>query len=257
MGKLGGKMPIYTNPLDPATGTSLSGNQQINVYIAPNTITDENGETNTSAIRVTFLTVATPVYASVDYIILDGGESMEAVPEAAIYATSFAASVLVDDIVLFDPDEKFPDKTTRAWRFFSRARTEFVKCKSIADLLRAIISNQSSSAGRKLLADFSVDNSNLAGLMTQSRPLLKDFIECYQYWQKVLFAGGAVDFESPMAKSAVKAGYEADGFGGIGRGWIADSDNLNYREAEGITGNRTTRPRRFGYRNPLSDIHES
>lgn len=236
---------------------ALENNSKITVTIAKGAVTASDSTTNDAKITRTFITTTSPIYASVDYIVLGGGEILEGIPEAAIYAASFAASTLVDDILLFDVSAQFPDTTTRAYKFFNRARTEFVRCKATADLLRAVIAGKSTSAGRKLLADFSVDNSNLAGLMTQARPILKDFIECFQYWQKVLFAGGATDFEAPLPKAGVRGGYIPDGFGGIGRGWIADSDQLKYREPETRSGNTMSRPRRFGIRNPLSDWHES
>ena len=232
-------------------------NMQVKVQINAGAIIALDGTTNTSTIIRTFIGIASPVYASVDYIITNGGEFLENIPEPAIYAMSFAASTLVDDIILFDPAVRFPDTSSFTWKFFNRARTEFVKCKVSADLLRAVITSKGTTAGRKLLADFSIDNASLAGLMTQARPLLKDYIDCYQYWQKVLFAGGAVDFESPMGKAGVKAGYQFDGFGGIGRSWIADSDNLKDREPEQQSGNTMSRPRRFGHRDPMADWHES
>ena len=251
-------MPLFLDPYGIADASvSLAEDMRVNVRILPGTLTDADGNTNTDRIDLTFITIASPVYADVDYIIVNGGEWMEAIPEAAIYAMSFAASTMVDDIVLFDPATKFPDQSTFAWKFFNRARTEFVKCKVSADILRAVITSKGTTAGRKMLADFSIDNASLAGLMSQARPLLKDYIDCYQYWQKVLFAGGAVDFESPMGKAGVKAGYQYDGFGGIGRSWIADSDNLKNREPQVQSGNTTSRPRRFGDRDPMADWHES
>jgi hypothetical protein len=230
---------------------------QVKITIKAGALTATDGSTNSKKITREFIGVATPEYATVDYIITNGGEFLEMIPESAIYALSFAASTLVDDIVLFDPDKKFPDKSSMSWRFFNRARTEFVKCKVAADLLKAVTATKGLSASRKLLADFSIDNASLAGVISQARPLIKDYVDCYSYWQKVLFAGGAIDFESPMAKSAVKAGWHVDGFGGIGRGWLNDSDDLNYRMAEGQQGDKMSRPKRFGFRNPMAEWLES
>ena len=113
------------------------------------------------------------------------------------------------------------------------------------------------NTSRKMLADFSIDKAAQAGLLSSARPLMNEYVECFQYWQKVLFAGGKIDFESPMGQVAVKAGWAIDGFGGIGRGWLNDSDNLNYKMPEGQQGNKMSRPRRFGNRFPMADWHES
>lgn len=238
---------------------TLNDAMQVSVQIAPGSLFLDDGTTNSSSIRIEFITIASPIYATVDYIILEGGEILELVPEAAIYSLSYAASVLVDDMILWDSSTQFASsdpQTIRRMKFFNRARTEFVKCKVCADMLRAIISSRGMGAGRKLLADFSIDTSALAGLLTQARPLVNDYVACYQYWQKVINAAGAVDFESPMGKAGVRAGNIIDGFGGIGRSWIPDSDNLKYREPEVQQGNTRSRPRRFGERNPLADWDE-
>lgn len=251
-------MPIFLDPYGSGDATvTLSNNMKVTVRIAAGALVTADGVYNSARLERTFITVSSPIYADVDYIIVNGGEWMEAVPEAAIYAMSYAASTLVDDIVLFDPAVKFPDQTTMGWKFFNRARTEFVKYKVSADILRAVTTTKGTSGARKMLADFSIDNASLAGLMTQARPMIKEYIECYQYWQKVLFAGGAVDFESPMGQVGVKGGNLYDGFGGIGRSWIPDSDNLSYKEPEVPTGNTMSRPRRFGNRNPMAGWHES
>ena len=246
-------MPIYIDDLTsnipgPLGGGELGGNQKVTITIDfESGLSASDGATLRNNYRFFFLTVASPLYADTDYIILNGGELFEVISEAAIYSLSFAASTMVNDIVLFDPAVKFPDQTVMGYKFFNRARTEFVKCKVCADILRAILSSKGTSAGRKVLADFSIDNAALANIIQQARPLLKDYIDCYQYWQKILFAGGAVDFDSPMGKVAVKGGNLFDGFGGIGRGWIADSDNLHHREDQSVEGNTTNRPRRYGH----------
>jgi hypothetical protein len=236
---------------------ALEANMKIEIRIECGAITTSDGNTNSKRLTRTFLTIATPLYATVDYIIMSGGEFLEKLPEASIYAMSFAASTLVDDIVLFDVDNHFKDKNQANWRFFRRARTEFVKSKVIVDLLRAVIASKGTSFGRRLLADFSVDNASLAGIMQSSKPILQDFMSQVSYWQKVLFAGGAVDFESPMMKTAVRAGYHSDNFGGIGRSWIDDSDVLKYKEPSYISGDGMSRPRRFGLRNPMTDWNEA
>jgi hypothetical protein len=246
-------MPIYIDDLTsnipgPLSGGELGANQKVTISIDfESGLSATDGAILKNTYRFFFLTTANPLYADPDYIILNGGELFEAISEAAIYSLSFAASTMVDDIVMIDLATKFPDTTTMQYRFFNRARTEFVKCKVCADILRAILSSKGTSAGRKLLADFSIDNAALANIIQQARPLLKDYIDCYQYWQKVLFSGGAVDFESPMGKAGVKSGNILDEFGGIGRGWIADSDNLHHREDQVRQGNTTNRPRRFGH----------
>jgi hypothetical protein len=246
-------MPIYIDDLTsnipgPLSGGELGANQKVTVtFDFECGLTATDGSTLEQIEDFFFLTTASPLYADPDYIILNGGELFEAISVAAIYSMSFAASTMVDDIILFDEDVKFPDHSTQAYRFFNRARTEFVKCKVSADILRAILSSKGTSAGRKLLADFSIDNAALANIIQQARPLLKDYIDCYQYWQKVLFSGGAVDFESPRGAVGVKGGNLFDGFGGIGRGWIADSDNLHHREIQSTEGNTTSRPRRYGH----------
>ncbi|TFH51805.1 MAG: hypothetical protein E4H01_00065 [Lysobacterales bacterium] len=253
-------MPIYEDEISSQLSnptTEIGANQKVTITIGPNAILATDGTSIEQRASFFFITESSPIYANVDYIILNGGEILEQISEAAIYSLSYAASTMVDDIVLIDVSARFPDTTTRAYKFFNRARTEFVKCKVSADLLRAIVTSKGTAGGRKMLADFSIDNASLAGLMTQARPMIQEYTSCYQYWQKVLFAGGATDFESPMGKAGVKAGYQWDGFGGIGRSWIADSDNLKNKEPETITGNTMSRPRRYGERNPMSDWHES
>ena len=198
----------------------LQGNMKVTVTIDRNAVMAADGGTNTAIQRRTFLTVASPIYASVDYIILSAGEYLDGIPEAAVYAMSFAASTLADDYLLFDVGTFFADsKHSNQWKFFRRARTEFVKCKVVLDSLRAVVASKGTSFGRKLLADFSIDNANLAGIMQSSKPIIQDWTKQVEYWRKALFAGGNVDFEFPMMKTAVKAGYHSDNFGGIGRSW--------------------------------------
>lgn len=194
-----------------------------------------------------FYSEATPVYASVDYIILKGGEIFEDLPEAAIYIMSFAASTMADDIVLFDESKKFPDKTTEQWKFYNRAKTEFACCQAMANTLRAVVASRSTRAGRKILADFSIDTGAMSNLLQASRGYLKDLTDECRWWRSVLFAGGAYDHEHPVPQSAVKGGSNVgDSAIGIGRGWY-NMYPLNAREATVRQGNSWSRPSKYSH----------
>jgi len=206
-----------------------------------------DGVAPSADISIVFYTEATPVYASVDYILLQGGDVIGTLPEAAIYLEIYAASTLVDDILLFDVDTKFPGQSSQAWSFFRRARQEFVTCKTIADLLKAIISSKATGSGRRTLADFTVDLGSQANLLSQARGYLTDVIDCYIHWRKVLYSGASADFDKLKPTSAVKSGTNVNEQSGIGRGWITGGPTLNSRESSYVRDNSTkNRPRR-GY----------
>jgi hypothetical protein len=238
-------------PNDPAPVTELGDNRRIQLTIFKNsTLRADDGTPLSADVNLVFYTVATPVYASVEYIQLMGGEVVENLPEAAVYLMSFANSLLVDDMLLFDANARFPDQNSEDYKFFARGRAEFVKCKTIADLMRAILATKGTMASRRTLADFTIDLGSQDNLLGQARGYLSDAIDCYKYWQTVLFSGGAADHNLPGPKSAVKSGINANEQAGIGRGWVVNGPALNAREDVYITGgNSKSRPRR-GYAGP-------
>jgi hypothetical protein len=237
-------MPIYTYDDTANPVTELGDNRRIQVTINPLTfnVSAADGTTLDATNRLVFYTHATPVYASVEYILLNGGEMLEGLPEAAVYLMSFAQSTLVDQMILHDPADI---TDSLQLRYFNRAKAEFVKCKAAADMLRAVVSSRGTSVGRKTLADFSIDTSALGNLLSQARAYLSEFADCYKFWQTVLYAGGRADHFLPEPQSAVKAGHNSNA-AGIGRGWIVGGTTLNNRESTYLSGDTYSRPRAFG-----------
>ena len=157
---------------------------------------------------------------------------------------SFAASTQVDNSVLFNESQMFPDKTSQEYKFYNRAKTEWACCIAMMSLIRAIISSRSTRAGRKILADFSIDTGAMTNLIQSSRGYLRDLQEECKYWQSVAFAGGRFDHEHPVPLVAVKGGNNSsDSAIGIGRGWYSDYP-LNIRERPVKSGNSYSRPSR-------------
>lgn len=249
-------MPIYVD-LAPFTGsgpgytptTILGPNTKVEIKI-PKTLLGLQAEDDgvlAADYSFVFYTEATPMYASVDYIYLKGGEVFMNVPEHAVYLMGFAASTQVDDILLFDPDEKFTDKTSQSWRLFNRARAEYASCKAILGFLRLAIASKGLGAGRKMLADFSIDAGSLSSIMTTARPLLQEMNQQCKYWEQAMFSGGAADFTAPGMKTAVKSSSNTnDNTVGIGRGWVVGGSTLNTREEAVKSEGSWSRPTRYG-----------
>lgn len=235
---------------------ALSQNQRIQVKLkkAPATgsfnIKSEDGDSLSQESTTVFFTVASPMYATVDYALMCGGELMEAMPEVAVWQRIYAASTWVDDTLLFDPDVKFPDQSSsnQSWMFFQRARMELVKCKACRDVMRIALANRGLSAGRRTLADFTIDLSGQANLISQARSFANEMASECKYWLDALYSGGSADFQNLSPKSAVK-GADVDGQGNIGRGWIVGGSSMNSREQgsrrQGALNN-SNRPRRHG-----------
>ena len=235
---------------------ALSQNQRIQVKLtkAPETgyfdITSVDGDTLSTASTTVFFTVASPMYATVDYVLMCGGELMESLPEVAIWQRIYAASTWIDDVLLFNPDVKFPNQTStnQSWMFFQRARMELAKCKACRDIMRAALANRGLSAGRRTLADFTIDLSGQANLISQARSFANEMASECQYWLDALYSGGAADFQNLGPKSGVK-GANVDGQGNIGRGWAVGGSSMNGREGGSRrqgTLNNSNRPRRRG-----------
>ena len=99
-------MPIYvddvTNTIPgPIGGIPLGTSQKVTVsFDRESGLSATDGTVLKGYGSFFFITESTPLYADVDYIIMNGGEVFESVPEAMIYSLSYAASTLVDDIVL-------------------------------------------------------------------------------------------------------------------------------------------------------------
>lgn len=194
-----------------------------------------------------FYSEATPLYASVDYLLLKAGEVIGDLPEAALYLMSFTASTMVDDMILFDIDKKFTDKTTRQYKFFNRARTEYAACIAIQSLLRGIITNRGTTATRKTLADFSIDTASMGNLLQIARTYLNDLRENCKFWETALYSGGAADHMRPQPQTAVRGvAANNDNTAGIGRGWETGGGwTLNAREVSMRAGGSWSRPVRF------------
>lgn len=248
-------MPIYVD-LAPYVGsapdytptTILGSNVRAEIKI-PKTLLGLQAEDNgvlAADYSFVFYTEATPMYASVDYIYLKAGELFMNIPEHAIYLMGYTASTLVDDLVMFDPDEKFQDKTTQSWYLFNRARTEWVSCRAILGFFRMAIASKGLGAGRKMLADFSIDSGALSSIMTTARPLLQEINEQCRYWEQAMFSGGAYDFMAPSMKTAVKSALNTnDNTAGIGRGWTVGGMTLNQRDVSVRAEGSWTRPVRY------------
>ena len=210
-------------------------------------ILSDDGDALSQASTVVFFTTATPMYATVDYVLMCGGELLEALPEVAIWQYIYSASRWIDDILLFDPDTKFPDQSTtnQSWMFFQRARVEFVKCKACRDVMRTALANRGLSAGRRTLADFTIDLSSQANLISQARSFANEMSSECKYWLDAIYSGGAADFQFPSLKTAVKSGTNTNEAGGIGRGWVVGGPTMNRREQSQISNGSKTRPRRY------------
>lgn len=251
-------MPIYIDfDLVSEPTTDLGENKRVEVSLNSSTltVTAEDGSTFDGSFSLVFYTHANPIYAGVDHILLEGGEVLEALPEAAIYLESYSASTKADALLLFDPATQFPDTTTQNYLFFQRARTEFVKCKALSDLLKAAIASRGiAGPGRRTLADFTIDLSAQANLLAQARPIMRDALDQCRMWYKAMLSGGQRDWEHPEAVSAVKSGSNPYEQSGIGRGWITGGGALNSREQGGTrTDGTKTRPRRGNVRNTPID----
>jgi len=227
---------------------------QVKLKMAPETETFDIKASDGSALSqestTVFFTVASPMYATVDYVEMCGGELMEALPDVAVWQAIYSASTWIDDNLLFDVDAKFPDQSTdnQTWMFFQRARMEFVKCKACRDVMRTALANRGLSAGRRTLADFTIDLSGQANLISQARSFADSMNSECQRWLDALFSGGAADFQNLGPKSAVKSG-NVPGQGNIGRGWIVGGSNMNRKEGGSRrqgTLNNANRPRRRG-----------
>ena len=244
-------MPVFIDfSAFPDPATRLGYNKRVTVDI--NRLLFEikaaDGTPLTRDTQLIFYTEATPLYTTVDYILLQGGEVLEALPDAAIYLEAYAASSFVDDILLFDPDVKFPDKTSEGYIFFRRARQEFATCYAIRNMLRAVLGSRGLNAGRRTLADFTIDLSGQANLISQASSFANNMADQCRYWMSALYSGGAADFESPGAQAGVKSGTNPNEPGGIGRGWIVGGNAMNRRENSVISNGTKTRPRRYSGR---------
>jgi hypothetical protein len=256
-------MAIYLDELDlpaaaaavVASSTILANNQRIQVKInlvgsTLFTIKASDGDALSQASTKVFYTVASPMYSSVDTVLLCGGDVLEQLPEVAVWQMIYAASTWVDDSLLFDPDVKFPDQSNsnQNWKFFQRARMEFTKCKAIRDILRAALASRGMNAGRRTLADFTIDLSSQANLISQARSFAGEMNDECRYWMDAMFSGGAADFQNPRPTSAVKSGNNPNESGGIGRGWVVGGPTLNRREPSTISNGTKNRPRRYSGR---------
>ena len=227
---------------------------QVKLKISPDTgffnIMSDDGDALSQASTTVFFTTATPMYATVDYVLMCAGELMESLPDVAVWQMIYSASTWIDDQLLFDVDTKFPDQSTtnQSWMFFQRARTEFVKCKAIRDTMRTVLANRGLSAGRRTLADFTIDLSGQANLISQARSFANEMSSECKYWLDALYSGGAADFQFPSLKTAVKSGTNTSEPGGIGRGWVVGGPSMNKREQSQISNGSKTRPRRYSGR---------
>lgn len=228
---------------------ALGKNKRVQVKLKTNTfqITSEDGDPLSEDTTLVFFTLAEPKYATVDFVLLMGGDILEGLPEAAISNFIYAASTALDAMLLFNPDSKFPTQSGEAWDFFQRARMEFVSCKAIRDVLRAALATRGLSAGRRTLADFTIDLSSQANLISQARQFANDMAQNCKFWLSAIFSGGARDHQFPDPKSVVKSGTNQFEQAGIGRGWISGGPTLNAREGQVIItseGNKS-KPQRF------------
>ena len=243
-------MPIYLEDVSSDAGVvPLEDNKRIQLYINTRDfqIKAADGSSLGADFKSVFYTHATPTYTTVEAVQIEGGDLIEAIPEGAVYLQIYAASTQIDSMLLYDPATQFPDQTSRNYLFWQRARTEFVKCKTIADLTRASMISKGTQVGRRTLADFSIDAGGQFNLINQARGLLTDMHKQCQYWLDVLYSGGAADFKSP---NPALANFARDRATGIGRGWVAGGPTMNTRE---VPSDGSTRPRRFYYPNPIPD----
>jgi hypothetical protein len=247
-------MAIYLDEIDlPAAASStLAQNLRVQVKLTTDdfTIKSAAGYGLSQDSTTVFYTDADPMYTTVDYVEMCGGELMEALPDVAVWLAIYSASTWIDDNLMFDVDVKFPDQSTdnQEWMFFQRARMEFVKCKACRDVMRTALANRGLSAGRRTLADFTIDLSGQANLISQARSFADSMNDECRYWLDALFSGGAADFQNLSPKSAVKSA-NIDGQGNIGRGWIVGGANMNRKERTSRrqgTLNNSSRPRRRG-----------
>lgn len=230
---------------DPATRLGFNKRIVVDINRILFEIKAADGTPLTRDHQFVFYTQATPLYTTVDHVLLEGGEVLEALPDAAIYLEIYASSSFIDDILLFNPDIKFPDKSAESYLMFRRARAEFAKCMTIRNMLRAILGSRGLSAGRRTLADFTIDLSGQANLIAQARSFANDMADQCRFWLSAIYSGGAADFASPGIQSGVKSGTNPNETGGIGRGWITGGSTLNRRENSVIANGTKTRPRRF------------
>lgn len=251
-------MPIYIDFDEfPEPATDLGENKRVQVQLRPTVfnITATDGTELTSTETLIFYTHADPVYASVDQILIEGGEIVEELPEATIYLQTYQVSTQLDGMLLFTESQKFTDTSTQAYLFWRRARMEYVKCKVLADLLRAIIGSKGAQSGRRTLADFTIDLSSQSNLFAQAKAYLGNLRELCRFWLNAVYSGGQADFAMPMAVSAVKSGSNLFEPTGIGRGWIPGGPTMNAREPSYIHQNNTkNRPRR-GWAAVLSNMN--
>ena len=232
---------------------ALTNNKRIQLKLVKSgssafTIKAADGDVLSQNSTIVFFTVATPMYTTVDAVYLAGGDVVEELPEIAIWQMIYSSSTKIDDMLLFDPNVKFTDQSTtnQNWVFFRRARAEFVKCMAIRDTLRAALSSRGMSAGRRTLADFTIDLSGQANLISQARSFANDMASECRYWLDAIYSGGAADFQNLSPGSAVKSG-SVSGQGNIGRGWIVGGSTMNSREgSQQGTLNNSSRPRRRG-----------
>ena len=110
--------------------------------------------------------------------------------------------------------------------------------------MRATLANRGLNAGRRTLADFTIDLSGQANLISQAKSFADEMASECKYWLDALYSGGAADFQNPNPQSGVKSGTNPDEPGGIGRGWIVGGSTMNKRERSSISGGTKTRPRR-------------
>ena len=241
-------MPVlidFSSFPDPATRLGFNKRITVDINRLVWEIKAADGTSLTRDHQIIFYTEAMPLYTTVDYVLLEGGEVLEALPEAAIYLEIYATSSFIDDMLLFDPDVKFPDKTSQNYLMFRRARLEFAKCMAIRNMLRAILGSRGLNAGRRTLADFTIDLSGQANLISQARSFANDMAEQCRFWLSAIYGGGAADFQSPGMQAGVKSGTNANEPGGIGRGWVVGGPSMNRREPSTITDGSKTRPRRY------------
>jgi hypothetical protein len=245
-------MPIYLDETDlpVAASTTLAQNLRVEVKLTLDDfdILAADGDALSQASTTVFFTTASPMYTTVDYVLLSCGELAEALPDVAVWLMIYSASTWIDDILLFDPDVKFPDQSdsNQNWQFFQRARMELAKCKACRDIMRSALANRGLSAGRRTLADFTIDLSGQANLISQARSFANEMSSQCQYWLDALYSGGAADFQNLSPQSGVKSGKNTSEPGGIGRGWIVGGPTMNRREKSTISNGSKTRPRR-GY----------
>lgn len=203
-----------------------------------------DGSKLTKKPQLVFYMECDPMYATVDYILLKAGEMIGELPEHAIYIAGFVGSTQVQDILLFNVEQKFKNrKNTEQYKFFNRARVEYASCQAVLMLLRGIINERGTSATRKTLADFTIDRGALSNIFQSIRPYMKDLTEECMWWRSVLFAGGKADHHLPKPQSAVKAGSNTKSNAiGIGRGWAVGGSTLNTRTTALKSGDSWTRP---------------